>query len=282
MDKVELKPKVQRISDCCDTDKKRDEDKIKDNETGRIFSDFPTFSNTPSLNLSIANVVLWFLTVEPSAATIKKDMKYMYGEATPFEFVKYSPEVFPESVLKKNFVGQYYCEELGMGYRLSLGKEGLVATNIKAAPIHFSPVMGTIFAGDQWYMGSIEFQEHGAGNITGFHVLNDAIRNLWFKKIKDWPTTWKKLPLIFCGGPYRNRCMGIIVKVDSILEINIFHHENRNDLNAFKRDYLGLNPDAFFFDSTEGYKDLEFLKTGDSLSLEIDDGGNTYTFHPIH
>jgi len=115
---------------------------------------------------------------------------------------------------------------------------------------------------------------------------------------------------------------------------NEFNQEKRNDLNAFKRDYALLKPDALFVDNVkeyhymndqygtlminsnftevevffkghliekrgvlwvgkdlklrcvfnenpEEYYDLEFVKTGDSLNLKIDDGGNTYTFHPI-
>lgn len=111
-------------------------------------------------------------------------MKYRYGDATPFEFVQYTPLVYEQDESKRKFTGNYYCKELGIGYHLSAEKESLVATHVKADPIHLSPITNTIFAGNQWYMGSIEFQESGSGSIEGFYIRNDAIRNLWFKKME--------------------------------------------------------------------------------------------------
>ncbi|WP_350287426.1 serine hydrolase domain-containing protein [uncultured Croceitalea sp.] len=110
-------------------------------------------------------------------------MKYAYGEATPFEFVKYTQRVYSESQLQHSFSGNYYCEELGVGYRLSANNGKLIASNVKADSIVLSSVMDGVFAGDMWYMRSIEFQSADTGEIEGFYVRNDAIRNLLFKKI---------------------------------------------------------------------------------------------------
>ena len=48
----------------------------------------------------------------------------------------------------------------------------------------FSPVMKHLFAGNQWYMRSIEFVADKKGTFKGFYVKHNAIRNLWFEKIE--------------------------------------------------------------------------------------------------
>jgi len=110
-------------------------------------------------------------------------MQYFYGEATPFNFVKYNERKFSEEELYKIYSGTYYSEALGIGYEIKAKDGKLVASNIKSDDITFEPIMNNLFSGDKWYLGSIDFLKDSNGQVTGFYVKNDAIRNLWFTKI---------------------------------------------------------------------------------------------------
>ena len=109
-------------------------------------------------------------------------MKYFFGEATPFVFVKYSPVTFSDTELQNRFAGPYYCEALDVIYKFTAKDGKLQSSHNGQDTIHFTPIFPKLFQGDQWYMGSIEFQTDNQGTIKGFYVRNDAIRNLWFEK----------------------------------------------------------------------------------------------------
>jgi len=111
-------------------------------------------------------------------------MEFIFGEATPIEFIKYKPTTFTATILKSKYTGDYYCKALGMGYALKAGENTLTASNVKSDTIIFSPITKEIFSGDKWYMGSIEFVTDPENNVLGFFVRNDAVRNLWFTKVE--------------------------------------------------------------------------------------------------
>ncbi|WP_350292001.1 serine hydrolase domain-containing protein [uncultured Croceitalea sp.] len=110
-------------------------------------------------------------------------MQYLIGEATPFDFVKYNQKKISKEELSQTYSGIYYSKTLGIGYEINEKKGKLVASNIKSEDITFQPIMDELFAGDKWFLGSIEFNKDTNDNVKGFYVKNDAIRNLWFQKL---------------------------------------------------------------------------------------------------
>ena len=109
-------------------------------------------------------------------------MQYFYGDATPFHFVKYHPQTKSLNALR-GFEGDYSCGPLGINYSLKARESRLVGSNEQVEDISFTFIKDAIFQGDKWFMGSIEFEVSEDGEILGFYVRNDAIRNLWFEKV---------------------------------------------------------------------------------------------------
>ena len=110
-------------------------------------------------------------------------MQYFYGDATPFDFEKYTPKEIPEKELRDTYWGSYVSEQLVVTYTIEAKENHLVASNGKTEPITFNYIKNNVFQGDKWFMGSIQFVKDLDGNVTGFYVKNDLIRNLWFKKL---------------------------------------------------------------------------------------------------
>ncbi|MEO0572705.1 MAG: serine hydrolase domain-containing protein [Bacteroidota bacterium] len=111
----------------------------------------------------------------------KVTMQYFYGDATPFDFVKYEPRALSSKEMEA-YEGDYFCEALGITYSLKITENQLIASNKKIEDISFNYIKNEVFQGSQWFMRSIEFKPSGNGEIQGFYVRNDLIRNLWFKK----------------------------------------------------------------------------------------------------
>ncbi|MBW1296628.1 serine hydrolase domain-containing protein [Aquimarina litoralis] len=125
-----------------------------------------------------------FLTFSKDAKN-KVSMSFAFGDATPFEFIKYTPKTLTQKDLQSKYSGEYYCKEIGIGYHFEAKDNKLISSNVKSDTMTFSPIKQEIFSGDQWYMQSIEFRVNSEGIVEGFYVRNDAIRNLWFEKIKN-------------------------------------------------------------------------------------------------
>ncbi len=114
----------------------------------------------------------------------KITMQYFYGDATPFDFVKYVHKTLNREKLQV-YKGDYICEALGITYSFNVLENSLIASNEKIEGITFNYIKDEVFQGDQWFMGSIEFKRAYDGKIEGFYVRNDLIRNLWFKKNRN-------------------------------------------------------------------------------------------------
>ena len=109
-------------------------------------------------------------------------MHYFYGDATPFFFEKYIPREISEDELGDTYDGHYSCDALGVTYVFEATENQLIASNGETEPIQFKYIKNSVFQGNQWFMGSIEFKKDNKGDINGFYVKNDLIRNLWFSK----------------------------------------------------------------------------------------------------
>ncbi|WP_350292621.1 serine hydrolase domain-containing protein [uncultured Croceitalea sp.] len=114
-------------------------------------------------------------------------MQYFYGDANPFDFVKYTPKT-PSHEELQVYEGNYICDALGIDYSFTISENSLIASNEKIKGITFNYIKDEVFQGDQWFMGSIEFKRADEDYIQGFYVRNDLIRNLWFKKDRNIKT----------------------------------------------------------------------------------------------
>ena len=112
-------------------------------------------------------------------------MDYAFAEATPFRFVKYYPKKIDTKKLVAKYSGDYYCKELGVGYKIDAENNRLKASNVKMNSINFDYIFQEVFSSDKWYLGSIEFVLDSDQKVQGFFVRNDAIRNLYFEKNTD-------------------------------------------------------------------------------------------------
>jgi len=109
-------------------------------------------------------------------------MTFTYGEASPILFVKYEKAKFSNKELQDTYAGTYFCKALNTRFNMQAENGKLIASN-EASRITFTAITDQLFSGDQWYMGSIEFQSDEDGRTKGLFLRNDAIRNLWFEKM---------------------------------------------------------------------------------------------------
>ncbi len=113
----------------------------------------------------------------------EKTMIYQYDGAEPILFEKYIPISYSKEEITEGFGGTYLNKEYNICFTARAEKNNLIFNNVKTGDINYSPILSNLFWGDQWFMQSIEFTTDEHQNINGFYVKNDAIRNLWFKKL---------------------------------------------------------------------------------------------------
>ena len=111
-------------------------------------------------------------------------MEFQYLGAEPIRFEKYIPKVYSTQELSNLFNGVYVNDEYNITYSAIADENTIKLSNVKNGDIHFTPIKSELFSGDQWFLRSIEFTKDKNQNIKGFYVKNNAIRNLWFEKVR--------------------------------------------------------------------------------------------------
>ncbi len=81
----------------------------------------------------------------------------------------------------KEYEGSYYSDELGTFYDLTVQNDTLIATHRRHEDIYLTQTGKDKFRGSAWWFGKVEFQRKG-GDITGFLLTGNRVRNLRFKK----------------------------------------------------------------------------------------------------
>ncbi|MEM6765191.1 MAG: serine hydrolase domain-containing protein [Bacteroidota bacterium] len=109
-------------------------------------------------------------------------MTYTIGEAEPVPFYKYDPISYLEEELTSTYAGTYWNEVYGIGFQLVAEKDKLKTVSVKGEELIFTSITPTVFSGNQWFMGSIEFEMDTSSEVRGFSLKNPGIRNLWFEK----------------------------------------------------------------------------------------------------
>ena len=90
-----------------------------------------------------------------------------------------SESLAPEQLAE--FVGNYYTVELDTTYTIGARGDGLVARHIRHDDILLTYADGH-FLGDAWFFPEIHFTRDDTGQITGFRLTGNRVRNLYFEK----------------------------------------------------------------------------------------------------
>ena len=107
-------------------------------------------------------------------------------EATsePEKTVESAEDTKPEPLAPEQlteFEGDYYTEELDTTYTIRVREDGLVAQHIRHDDILLT-YTNSHFHGDSWFFPEIHFTRDDAGQVTGFRLTGDRVRNLYFEK----------------------------------------------------------------------------------------------------
>ena len=100
--------------------------------------------------------------------------------AEPTEETKSEP-LAPEQLAE--FEGDYYTEELDTTYTIGVRGGGLVAQHRRHDDILLTYTDGH-FLGDSWFFPEIHFTRDDTGQVTGFKLTGNRVKNLHFEKKK--------------------------------------------------------------------------------------------------
>ncbi len=81
--------------------------------------------------------------------------------------------------------GAYYSRELDALYRVGLEGDGLVLTHHRHPDAALVPLGGDRFRGEAWYMRLLEFTRDARGEVNGFRVTGNRVRDLRFERVPD-------------------------------------------------------------------------------------------------
>ncbi len=82
----------------------------------------------------------------------------------------------------KEYIGDYYSEELGTTYTLVVDQGKLIAQHRRNEDSVLSPTVIDEFAGSNWYFGKVQFTRAKNKRISGFRLSGSRVRNLRFDK----------------------------------------------------------------------------------------------------
>lgn len=99
----------------------------------------------------------------------------------PDESIKSEP-LTPEQLAA--FEGDYYTEELDTTYNIRVSENQLVAQHIRHDDILLT-YAGDHFIGNVWFFPEIHFTRDDTGQVTGFRLTGNRVRNLHFEKKRD-------------------------------------------------------------------------------------------------
>ncbi len=89
-----------------------------------------------------------------------------------------SPEQLSE------FEGEYYTEELDTTYTIGVRGDQLVAQHRRHDDISLTCADGH-FVGDAWFFSEVHFTRDNTGQVTGFRLTGNRVKNLRFKKNRE-------------------------------------------------------------------------------------------------
>ncbi len=111
-------------------------------------------------------------------------MVYQYDGAAPIVFERYVPQQYQPPELQDLFEGTYINKQYNIAFGAKVRQQKLTLSNIRTGDITFVPIKPFLFSGDRWFLRSIAFTNDERGNVNGFYITNNTIRNLWFEKLE--------------------------------------------------------------------------------------------------
>ena len=84
--------------------------------------------------------------------------------------------------LRKEYVGEYYSEELGTSYAFIEKDDGIVATHRRHGDIPMIYIGDDRFISETWFFGRVLFQRGDGKNVEGFLLTGGRVRNMRFDK----------------------------------------------------------------------------------------------------
>lgn len=82
----------------------------------------------------------------------------------------------------EQFAGDYYSEELGTFYTISIKDSMLVARHRRFGEIQLSPTIKDQLSGNKWWFQNVNFIRDENQMVTGFNLTGGRVRNLLFTR----------------------------------------------------------------------------------------------------
>jgi hypothetical protein len=90
--------------------------------------------------------------------------------------------VFPTPEELAEFAGDYYSEELGTVYTMTVQDDKLVAQHRRHDDIPLTPAVTDEFVGNRWWFLWVRFSRDEDQTVTGFSLTSERLRNLRFDR----------------------------------------------------------------------------------------------------
>jgi CubicO group peptidase (beta-lactamase class C family) len=97
-------------------------------------------------------------------------------------FEGYTPVHYTPAQLSR-FTGTYFSPELATWYQFQVKDDKLTAFHRRIGQIELEPVRYDLFKGNLWFFNKVRFVWDSEGNIKGFNVSSERVRDLWFEKV---------------------------------------------------------------------------------------------------
>ena len=94
------------------------------------------------------------------------------------------PKMEEVDLSKINYNGTYRSDELSTEYVISGTGDIFKMSHFRLGDLELTRANNHDFAGNQWFIQSVEFVPNKNGNVIGFYVTSGRARNQWFKKVK--------------------------------------------------------------------------------------------------
>lgn len=108
-------------------------------------------------------------------------MEVIVNNENTIVFDKYKPSNYSEEELKE-FVGNYYSDELDCFYRIQIESGTLILHRTRLNDIQLKPFKTNVFLADLWYLKEIKFVRDKYNKINGLKVSGERVNELFFTK----------------------------------------------------------------------------------------------------
>lgn len=105
-----------------------------------------------------------------------------YNSNGDISFAKKLPDNISNNNKLKEYVGEYYCDELNTTYNLIIRDSKLTAIHMRHPDIELHPTFAEEFISKLWWFSQIGFNRNEKGQILGFTLNCSRVKNLFFEK----------------------------------------------------------------------------------------------------